>query len=781
MNAPFGLAKRLTGLLSYRFLLAKIHLELLSKYTDRSLLERALHHLPQSLNEAYGEAMKQVLSTNPRAKRHVYWTLYAFRPLSVAELQDATKTAEPEDRQEEMTFEQHLQIQTAGFLTVDAVTGTVRFIHKTVKEYLEGAVARVFFPDAKKDIAEACLTAIASDEAIDDCYVSNRTSRNRSNGFLSYAATYWGYHAREVPEEEQTIQVLIKAFLNKLQWRRPPQDCVETKEMPSELGLGKYPEDWSALHILAFFGIRSKSKRLLEQGAKANTNDNSLKATPLHCAAARGNDEMVEFLLDSGVNSNAVANDGSTALHMATQHGHRKAMKLLLCQPVNAQISNHKGSRSLHLAVETAACEATVPLLVKHKAGVDSRNPRTGDTALHLAVEWRRPRVILFLLEQGAAVDMSNEDGLTPLQLAVKTDNCEAISILLQRGAHVDARSFSGLTALQIAAQRKHWIAFDLLVIGGANLDTWNHNGETLLHEQARNSFSSTSIAAKLLKQGANIEARSPQGYTALQYAAMSGNKMMFMHLLSQGAKIDVLTPKGESLLHITPPLNNDCLDILRPLLNRNLKTNIVSSEGWMPLHKIVYMGTGAMDLESDKTREFIELLLSHGADINAYTTTAIAETPLHLATRASPCRPQLISFLVGLGADINALTNEGKTPLHLAGERGRESIFRILLGAGADFYLEIPDTMSPIPETQKTTPMEESATSAGSTAFDLARKNPFSVLWLDDEGKLCPAPERKRRDSVGTVIEEELEPEDLDDDMTESTLVGSERQLVLV
>ena len=196
-------------------------------------------------------------------------------------------------------------------------------------------------------------------------------------------------------------------------------------------------------------------------------------------------------------------------------------------------------------------------------------------------------------------------------------------------------------------------------------------------------------------------------------------------------------------------------------------------------------MGTGAMDLESDKTREYIELLLSHGADINAYTTTAIAETPLHLATRASLCRPQLISFLVGLGADINALTNEGKTPLHLAGERGRESIFRILLGAGADFYLEIPDTMNPIPETQKTTPMEESATSAGSTAFDLARKNPFSVLWLDEEGKLYPAPERKRRDSVGTVIEEDMEPdmepEGLDDDMTESTLVGSERELVLV
>lgn len=728
--------------------------------------------------------MKQVISTNSHANCYVYWTLYALRPLSVAELKDATRTVKPEGKQEEITFEQHLQIQTAGFLTVDAATGTVRFAHKTVKEYLEGAAARVFFPDAQKDIAEVCLTAIASDEAIDYCYTSNKT-RSTSKGFLSYAATYWGFHAREVPEEQQTIQVFIKTFLNKLQWRRPAQECAETKEMPMELGLGKYPEDWSPLHILAFFGIRSKSKRLLEQGAKANANDNSLKVTPLHCAAARGNDEMVEFLLDSGVDSNATSSDGSTALHMATQHGHRKAMKLLISQPVNTQISNHKGSRSLHLAVETASCETTVPLLMKCREGVNSRNLRTGDTALHVAVEWRRPRVILFLLEKGALVDMSNEDGLSPLQLAVKTDNCEAISILLQKGAHVDARSFSGLSALQIAAQKKHWVAFDLLVIGGANLDAWNQNGETLLHEQARKSFSSISIAAKLLSQGANIEARSPQGYTALQYAAMSGNKVMFSYLLSQGAKIDVLTPKGESLLHIILPLNNGCLDILRVLLDYNLKTTTISSEGWMPLHKIVCMGTGAMDLDSDKTREYIELLLSHGADINAYTATAIAETPLHLATRASVCRPQLIPFLIGLGADVNALTNEGKTPLHMAGERGRESIFRILLGAGANFYLAIPNSTNPIPEIQKATPIEESAISAGSTAFDLARKNPFSVLWLDEEGKLYPAPERKRRDSVGTVIEEDMEPdmepEGLDDDMTESTLVGSERELVLV
>ncbi|KAH3240283.1 hypothetical protein KXW31_009640, partial [Aspergillus fumigatus] len=183
-----------------------------------------------------------------------------------------------------------------------------------------------------------------------------------------------------------------------------------------------------------------------------------------------------------------------------------KSMKLLLSRHVNVQVANEKGETGLQVAVGTTADEATVPLLIKNKVDVNIRNIRTGDTALHLAVEWKRPRIILFLLDKGATIDMTNEDGFTPLQLAAKLDNCEAVALLLQRGAQVEARSLSGLTALQLAAHEGHWVAFDLLLIGGADINSWNKEGETLLHEEARKSRN-VSTAAKLLAQGANIEA----------------------------------------------------------------------------------------------------------------------------------------------------------------------------------------------------------------------------------------------------------------------------------
>ncbi|KAG2025703.1 hypothetical protein GB937_002424 [Aspergillus fischeri] len=756
------------------FLLAKIHLDLLSRYTDKSLLERALMHLPESLSEAYGEAMKQVVSQNPTATRHVYWTLYALRPLSVAELQTATQGSTTRaDKDETVSFEQSLQTQSAGLLTVDAVTGSVRFVHKTAKEYLNGTAARVFFPFAQRDIAEVCLTAIIPDEVVDGCYYTGGTTpRSSSGGFLNYAATYWGYHAREVAEDEQAIQVLIKTFLNKLLWRRPPvMSVIRDKRLPAELGLGKYPDDWSALHILAFFGISGKFKRLLVQGAHVDANDNSLRITPLHCAAYRGNDEMVDFLLDNGADGNAVTGDGSTALHLATEHGQRKAMKLLLSRHVNSQIANKQGATGLQLAVGTATDEATVPLLVKNRVDVDIRNIRTGDTALHLAVEWRRPRIILFLLDRGATIDMTNEDGFTPLQLAAKMDNCEAIALLLQRGAQVEARCLSGFTALQLAAHEGHWIAFDLLLIGGANINSWNKKGETLLHEEARKS-SNVSTAAKLLAQGANIEARTSQGYTPLQCAAMSGNLTMFKFLLAKGAKIDVETAKGETLLHITPPVDHGCLEILRIALDHGLDVGAISSQGWMPLHQAVYVGTGVSDLAFDKTLDYINLLLSHEADINARSVSASAETALHLAVLAITPSTSLVSLLLKLGADIDAMTKEGKTALHLAAERGRESIFRVLLDAGADTSLEAPDSAKAV---------NGHGSAAGNTALDLARKNPFGVLWFDKHGHLRPVLEAKRRDSADTIIEEDLNGDCSEDEMGESTLVGSDQPYILV
>lgn len=768
-------------------------MDLLASYEEKALAHSALTHLPENLVEAYAEIMKRILSKHPRSRNFIYWSLFCRKPLTVAELRYATmedKQSEESDSDQSgadlTSFETRLLNESCGLLTIDAVTGTVVLVHKTAKDSLERmAAASIVFATAHKEIAERCLTLISHDDIVDECYIKKEDSSRscRDTLLLDYAASNWGYHASDAAEEEQTIQVLITTFLNKISWRRPSNTdgSVYNYAFPEEVGIGRYPTDWTPLHYLAYFDIVCRSKRLLEQKTDVDSNDNVLGVTPLHCAAFRGNEAMVEILLEYGADIDAQNKNGDTALHLAAIRGNRKIMKLLLARGIDTKKTNRAGHTALHAAVGTPDDEATVPLLVKSKLDVNAINSVTGDTALHLAVQFKRPRILLYLLNKKATVDTFNKKGMTPLHISAHSNNCEALTLLLERGAVVESRSSDGITALHVAAQAENWTAFDFLVAAGADINAWDLSGDTLLHTRAAKQHDSA-IITKLLEFGANLEARNSKGYTPLQAAALNGNREMFFLLLEAGANIAVETPRGENLLHITPPCNEIYMEILRTLLEKGLNVDALSSQGWKPLHQAAYKGTGSPDITLDKSREHLEMMISYGADVNAVTESAEKETALHLATRASIPRPLFIILLLDHGADVNAKDGEGKTALHLAAARGRESLFRILLEHGADPSIKAPDPQKELQEeihpvtlenlqriSQPSNEEPPTAQVIGVTAFDLAKKNPLGALWFDEKGELRPMTPQSRRGSTTTLIDES----DIEDDDDSETATG--------
>lgn len=123
----------------------------------------------------------------------------------------------------------------------------------------------------------------------------------------------------------------------------------------------------------------------------------------------------------------------------------------------------------------------------------------------------------------------------------------------------------------------------------------------------------------------------------------------------------------------------NEALDRDADLISRR------SSDGWTPLHLAGFFGRD----------ECAAFLIDNGAPLDAMSTNATRNTPLHAAL-AGATNPTLVRRLVFAGADVAARGETGIQPLHLAASRGDTALCELLLARGADPQAYMDDGTTP-------------------------------------------------------------------------------------
>ena len=118
----------------------------------------------------------------------------------------------------------------------------------------------------------------------------------------------------------------------------------------------KQLNEWSSdgftlVGLASFFGKKEIVEMLLERKANPNIpSNNDFKVMPLHSAAAVGQVEIAQLLLDYGAKINAVQMNGVTPLHSAANNGDVNLVKLFLENGANKSLRMKDGKLPIDLA-----------------------------------------------------------------------------------------------------------------------------------------------------------------------------------------------------------------------------------------------------------------------------------------------------------------------------------------------------------------------------------------------------------------------------------------------
>jgi len=162
-------------------------------------------------------------------------------------------------------------------------------------------------------------------------------------------------------------------------------------------------------------------------------------ATPLHLAAAMGNEGMVTAMLKAQTDVNVKCDKswltGQTPLHLAAGQGHLKIMRMLMDKGASVYARDGMGNTALHEAAVHGATEAAA-LLLQHGAEIDATQ-NEGYTPLFWAILSGEMKAVRLLATKGANINIVTDDGLTPLAFAESLGNRGAavVDYLRQRGA----------------------------------------------------------------------------------------------------------------------------------------------------------------------------------------------------------------------------------------------------------------------------------------------------------------------------------------------------------
>jgi len=516
-------------------------------------------------------------------------------------------------------------------------------------------------------------------------------------------------------------------------------------------------EGYTALIVATQKGYFDIAQYLVEHSADISLKTSN-KWTALMWAAKLGNLQFIKFLVEKyQAEINEISDDGWSALKCAYKNSYFEDGTCSTYIAITQYLIDHHANKNERWEEENTPfllamndSEDMVQFLIEHGDQIDiNLSNDLGETALMRASVKGCLKIIHYLVDNGALIDIKDHQGNTPLMYAAKYGHTNVVQYFLEKKANIIEKNNNGETVLTLAFQGNFKTIIKLLMDEANQLsvssfiedDDWiqlinfakhdkiseaiewmnvkgitiydTKNNYTLLTFASLNNClhfiqkilegKTPSEITELVKQKDHTEL----GWTPLMYAAYFGYLELTTYLIEQKALID--ETDSEQFTPLLYATQNGHIELVNYLLQRGangLAKNkfgrnglmLASIEGHLNIVKR-YLQVNKIDINDADGRRWtailhasqhhhlpiVEYLFDHGADINK--EAVFYWTPLLASAHQGYF--DIVQFLVPRGAKLDQRCYSGSTPLIYSAQNGYLKIVQYLVEAGADINID--------------------------------------------------------------------------------------------
>jgi ankyrin repeat protein len=430
---------------------------------------------------------------------------------------------------------------------------------------------------------------------------------------------------------------------------------------------------------------------LLDQKADVNARSSD-GSTALLWLSHWNDSEAAELLLRAGADANAVNDFGTSPLSEACLNGSTDMVRLLLRNRANPNLPIGSGETPLMICARTGSADA-LRLLVESGAAVDAKEPSQNQTALMWAAAEKHPSAVKALIDAHVDTKARTKQGFAAIHFAARVGDVESIKLLLAAGVDInlltqadrDTGATSGYTPLLVATMRAQVVTASYLLDHGADPNVLA-SGMTPLH------WASTSWEGFASNPVYGFE--DPMSGIHDRQAKLRLVKALIAHGADVNARMTKKQPQfatgyedavGATAFLLAASVQD--VEIMRILLEANADPKIATATNTTAIMAAtgLHHGIGESFVTEAQATEAVNLLLGLGLDPKGETT--FGENALF--SPAYHGWNKLLTQLVDLGVNVNAVSKAGVTPWLAANGQGDRLGGVLYNKEGADLLLK--------------------------------------------------------------------------------------------